>query len=106
MLNLVVSLVFDALADLRGFTGEVTQVEELGAAHNTVANELNATDARAVVRESSFHADAVRDTTDGESFAGTAATATNNQTFKSLQTLAGSFNNLSQTVSTTITVTP
>lgn len=66
LICLVVLLVFDAFANLCRFAGTLTQIEELGAAHNTVTNDLDAADARAVEREGSFHANAVRDAADGK----------------------------------------
>ena len=61
--------------DLSSLTDSVTQIVELAAANLTAANDLNVNNVRAVERENSLYAYAVRKTANGEglSYAGTTA---------------------------------
>ena len=84
----------DALFDLRSLTGPVAKVIELSPANNTVANDLDMADTRAVVGEGSLNTDAVAYAANGEGLADAAALHLDDDAFKVLKPLAVAFNDL------------
>ena len=71
-----------AFTDTSSFTGKVTQIIQFGSANNTLARYYDLLQTRAVYRESSFYANAVGNTADGEHFADTGTTPGDYYAFK------------------------
>ena len=84
----------DALLDLGGLTGPLTEVVKLGPADYAVAYNFDLADTRAVVGESPLNTNTVADAANGEALADTAALHLDNDAFEVLEPLAVAFNNL------------
>ncbi len=79
-----------------GLTDSVAQIVQLRSANLTFADQLNVIYTRAVNRERTLNANAVRNTANGERLADTAIALGNHGALKRLQTLARTFDNLDE----------
>ena len=79
------------LADLGGLADAVTQIVQLGAAHETVTHGLDGLDRGRMYGEHLLHAHTVGDTADGDGLLDAAMLLGNNSTLENLNTLAGAF---------------
>ena len=80
-------------ADTSCFTSQVTQIVQFCTTNDTTTSYNNLVDTRAVNRESSFNANAVRNTTNGEVLTYAGAAAGNYNAFEQLNTFTSAFNN-------------
>ncbi len=78
----------------RCFTAKFTKIIQLRTTHFTTASHFDFIDFRGMKRESSFHAYTVRNFTNRKSFANSAATTLNHNTFEQLDTFTRSLDNL------------
>ena len=76
-------------ADTSSLTSQVTQIVQFCTTNDTTTSYNDLVDTRAVNREGSFNANAVRNTTNGEVFTYAGAAAGNYNAFKQLNALAG-----------------
>ena len=91
------SLLLDAhlfLLDTGFLTGEITQIEDAGAAHGTVLVDVDLLDERAGKGEDALHSDAVRDLADSKGLSSSASTALQDNALEVLDTFFVSFLNL------------
>lgn len=80
-----------ALFDTGFLAGEVAEVENAGATHNTAFVDLDVSNHRGGEGEDSLHANAAGDLSHGESLGGTGAVDLQNHALELLDTLFGAF---------------
>lgn len=89
-------LLYDAFLDLCGLTCPLAEVVQLSPANNTMTNDLDTTNAGAVVGEGPLNADTVADTANGEGLADAAALHLNNDSLEVLKPLVIALDNLNE----------
>ena len=82
------------LLDTGFLTGEITQIEDAGAAHGTVLVDINLLDKRTGEGEDTLHSDAIGDLADSKGFSSSASTALQHNALEVLDSLFVSFLNL------------
>ena len=82
------------LLNLRGFTGTASQIIELSASDFTLSHDLDMVDLGRMQGESSFHADTVRNLSDGEGLSDGAVSASDDDTVERLKSFLVTFDDL------------
>ena len=81
----------DVLFNFGGLTNAITQVVQLSATDLTLTNDFDLLNVGRMDGESLFHADAIRNATDGEGLLDAAVLLSNNGTLEDLDTLTRAF---------------
>ena len=87
-------LVLLSFLNPRRFTGQSAQIEQLGAADNTVALHFNLCQTRRMNQECSFYTYAIRNTTYSKCFPYAMISSRNNNAFEHLDSFSLAFDNL------------
>ena len=82
------------LLNLGGFTGTASQIIKFSASYFTLSYDLNVIDLGRMQRESPFHADAVRNLSDGEGLSDGAVSASDDDTVERLKSFLVAFDDL------------